>query len=60
MVSVVKAKVMSLIVRGVATKFCLGGGFMGTQTHLPPKLSFSSDFGHFIWKMLENAKFAYV
>ena len=25
-----------------------GGGFKGTQTHLPPKISFSSDFGHFI------------
>ena len=46
--------------RGVATKFCLGDGFMGTQTHLPPKFSFSSDFGHFISKMLENAKFAHV
>ena len=29
---------------------------MGTQTHFPPKFSFSSDFGHFIWKMLENTK----
>ena len=28
---------------------------MDTQTHLPPKFSFSSDFGHFILKMLENA-----
>ena len=26
---------------------------MCTQTHLPPKLSFSSDFGHFIMKMSE-------
>ena len=44
-----------------ATKFCLGGdGFMGTQTHVSPKFSFSSDFGHFISKMLENAKFANV
>ena len=33
-----------------------GGGFMGTQTHLPPKFSFSSDFGHLILKILENAK----
>ena len=33
---------------------------MGTQTHLPQKFSFSSDFGHFILKMLENAKFAYL
>ena len=30
---------------------------MGTEVHLPPKFSFSSDFGHFILKMLENAKF---
>ena len=39
-----------------------GGGqiYIGTQTHLPPKFSFSSDFGHFIWKMLENAKNVYV
>ena len=28
----------------------------GAQTHLPPKLSFSSDFGYFILKMLKNAK----
>ena len=27
-----------------------GDGFIGTQTHLPPKLSFYSDFGHFILK----------
>ena len=33
---------------------------MGTQTHLPPKFSFSSDFGHFIFKMVENAKFSSV
>ena len=37
-----------------------GDGFMGTQTHLPPKLSFSSNFGHFILKILEDVKFAYV
>ena len=30
---------------------------MGTQTHLPPKFSVTSDFGHFILKMLKNAKF---
>ena len=30
---------------------------MGTQTHLLLKFSFSSDFGHFILKMLEIAKF---
>ena len=33
---------------------------MGTQTRLPQKLSFSSDFGHFILKMKENAKFSSV
>ena len=37
-----------------------GGGFMGTEIHLPQKFSFSSDFGHFILKMLENAKFSHV
>ena len=53
-----------VVARGIATRFCfkqnLGDGFMGTQTHLPPKFIFSSDFGHFISKMLENAKFANV
>ena len=34
-----------------------GGRFLGTQPNLPPKLSLSSDFGHFILKMLKNAKF---
>ena len=33
---------------------------MGTQTHLHAKFSFSSDFGHFISKMLGNAKFSNV
>ena len=33
---------------------------MGTEVHLPPKFSFSSDFGHFVLKMLENAKFSCV
>ena len=41
-----------------------GGGTdswaVGAQTHLPPKFSFSSDFGLFISKMLKNAKFANV
>ena len=35
-----------------------GDGIIGSQVHLPPKFSFSPDFGHFIWKMLENAKFS--
>ena len=44
------------LVQGRRHEILFGGdGFMGTQTHLPPKFSFSSDFGHFIWKM-ENAK----
>ena len=30
-----------------------------SETHLPQKFSFSSDFGHFILEMLENAKFEY-
>ena len=33
---------------------------MGTEVHLLKKISFSSDFGHFILKMLENAKFSHV
>ena len=34
--------------KGAATKFCLWGDrFIGTKTHLPPKFSFSLDFGHF-------------
>ena len=49
------------VTMGVATKFYLGGdGFIGTQTYLPPKFSFSSDFGHFILKMVENAKKIFV
>ena len=40
--------------------FVWGDGFIGIQTHLPPKLSFSSDFGHFILKMVENAKYSSV
>ena len=40
-----------------AAKFCLrGDGFMGTQTHLPPKSIFSSDIGHFILKVLDYSK----
>ena len=38
-------------------------GFIGTQTvqtNIPQKFSFSSAFGHFILRMLENAKFSYV
>ena len=31
-------------------------GFIGTQTHLPPKFSFFSDFGHFILKMVVNSQ----
>ena len=30
--------------------------WIGTQTHLPQKFSFSSDFGHFVLKMLKIAK----
>ena len=37
-----------------------GDGFIGTQTHLPPKFSFSSDFDHLILNMVENAKLSYV
>ena len=41
--------------------FVWGDGFIGTQpAHLPPKFSVSSDFGHFILNMLENAKLLYV
>ena len=36
--------------KGAARKFWLGVGFIGTQTHLPPKFSFSSGIGHFILK----------
>ena len=46
--------------RGVATKFCLGeDGFIGSRHPNPPtpKIWFSSDFGHFILKMVENAIF---
>ena len=40
--------------------FDWGVGFIGTQTHLPQKFSFSSDFGHLIWKMLGKCKIVYV
>ena len=40
--------------------FVWWGVFICTQTHLPPKFSFSSDFGHFILTMVENAKFSCV
>ena len=43
--------------------FVWGDGFMGTEIaeiHLPQKFSFYSDFGHFIFKMLKNAKFPHV
>ena len=39
---------------------CGGAVFMGTQTNLPPKLVFSSDFGHFILNMLDHAKLLYL
>ena len=43
--------------RGVATKFCLGRGRIHRHPNPPtPKFSFSSDFGHFVLKMMENAK----
>ena len=45
----------------VTTNLCSGGGgggeFNGTHAHLSPNFSFSSDFGHFILKVLENAFF---
>ena len=40
--------------KGVATEVLFGGR---TQTHIPPQFSFSSDFGHFMLKILKNAKF---
>ena len=46
------------MLKGAATIFFSGGGgFMSTQTHISQQFSFSSGFGHFIFKMLENAKF---
>ena len=35
----------------------LGDGFIGTQTHLPPKFTFASELDHFILNMLENVIF---
>ena len=37
-----------------------GDGFIGTQTHLPQKVGFSSDFSHFILKMVKNVNLSYV
>ena len=52
----------SPLFRGVAMKFCLGGGgrIHRHPNTPPPKFSFSSDFGHYVLKMVENAKFSYV
>ena len=52
-------KLRSIVLYRVMKKCCFvwGDGFMGTQTHLPPKFSFSSDFGHFILKMVEVQNF---
>ena len=36
--------------RASPRSFVWGDGFIGTQTHLPQKFSFSSDFGHFIFE----------
>ena len=48
------------VTRASSRSFDWGGGRihgqLGIQTHLPQKLSFSSDFGHFIFKMLEDTK----
>ena len=33
---------------------------MSTQTYLPLKFNFFSEFGHFMLKRLENVKFSYV
>ena len=44
--------------QGRLHKVSIGGDrCIGTQTHLPPKFSFSLDFGHFTLKMLEMQKF---
>ena len=50
--------------KGIATKFGgieedWGVGFIGTQTHLLPKFSFSSDFGHF-FENVGKCKIVYV
>ena len=34
-----------------------GDGFIGTETHISPKFSFSSDFGHFFWKWWKMQNF---
>ena len=41
--------------KSASTKFCMGGRIhrhANPQTHLPQKIRFSSDFGHFIFKVL--------
>ena len=43
-----------LIVSGAATNLWQGGRIKVRQTHLPQNSNFSSDFGHFISKILEN------
>ena len=46
--------------RAPPRSFVWGDRFMGTQTNLPPRFIFSSNFGHFILKMLDHAKLLYV
>ena len=45
-------------IRGVATKFRLGGRIQVSQNHLPPNSDFSSDFAHFISEIPENPNFS--
>ena len=51
---------MQYLPGALSQSFVWGDKCMGTQIHLPPKSSLSSDFNHFILKLLENAKFVYV
>ena len=45
-------------IRGVATKFWLGGRIQVIQNHLPPNSDFSWDFAHFISEIPENPNFS--
>ena len=45
--------------RGRRHQLLSGGTYSGPQTYLPPKFYFSSDFGHFILKILGENYFSY-
>ena len=54
------AKLNTFLMRRIRQALSFWTKLSPPKTHLPPKFSFSSDFGHLILKMLKNAKFSFV